>query len=134
MCAPLIGPVSIERYLPEGQIEQVLCDGENYGGMRPCHYEWVKALCDECVAHDVTFVFYGTGRRFVKDGKLYRIEGSGIRSEQGAPFRFELPGKAHRVQAHGRMGVSRPVRRVISAVFRGTLPDLRYETGAQRMQ
>ena len=26
MCAPFIGPVSIDQYLPEGQIEQVLCD------------------------------------------------------------------------------------------------------------
>ena len=102
MCAPFIGPVSIGRYLSEGQIEQVLCDGENYGGARPCHYEWVKALCDECVAYDVTFVFCGTGRRFVKDGKQYRIEGNGIQSEQayrsglsyhGKPIDFKLTGE-----------------------------------------
>ena len=37
MCAPYIGSVSIKEYLPAGQIEQVLCDGENYGGARPCH-------------------------------------------------------------------------------------------------
>lgn len=55
MCAPYIGPVSIRKYLPACQIEQVLCDGENYGGARPCHYEWVKSLRDECVAYDVTF-------------------------------------------------------------------------------
>lgn len=46
MCAPFIGPVSIAEYLPSGQIEQVYCDGENYNGARPCHYEWVKALRD----------------------------------------------------------------------------------------
>ena len=74
MCAPYIGPVSIQKYLPAGQIEQVLCDGENYGGARPCHYEWVKLLRDECEAYNVTFVFCGTGRRFVKDGKLYKLE------------------------------------------------------------
>ena len=77
----------------------VLCDGENYGGARPCHYEWVKALHDTCVAYDVTFVFCGTGRRFVKDGKTYRIEGNGIQSEQayrsglsyqGKPIAFKL--------------------------------------------
>ena len=70
MCAPYIGPVSIRKYLPAGQIEQVLCDGENYGGARPCHYEWVKALRDECLEYNVTFVFCGTGRRFVKDGRV----------------------------------------------------------------
>lgn len=99
MCAPFIGPVNIDKYLPEGQIEQVLCDGENYGGARPCHYEWVKSLHDVCVAYDVTFVFCGTGRRFVKDGKTYRIEGNGIQSEQayrsglsyqGKPIDFKL--------------------------------------------
>ena len=99
MCAPFIGPVSIRDYLPSGQIEQVLCDGENYGGERPCHYEWVKSLRDECAAYDVTFVFCGTGRRFVKDGKLYRIEGSGVQSRQaylsglsyrGKPMDFKL--------------------------------------------
>ena len=99
MCAPFIGPVSIAKYLPSGQIEQVLCDGENYGGARPCHYEWVKSLHDECAAHNITFVFCGTGRTFVKDGKLYRIEGNSIQSEQayksglsfrGKPMDFEL--------------------------------------------
>ena len=99
MCAPLIGPVSIREYLPSGQLEQVLCEGENYGGARVCRYEWVKALRDECVSADVTFVFCGTGRRFLKDGRLYKIEGSGVQSRQafrsglsyaGKPMRFEL--------------------------------------------
>ncbi len=98
MCAPFIGPVSVEKYLQSGQLEQVLCDGENYGGARPCHYEWVKALRDECVAHAVTFVFCGTGRRFVKDGKTYQLEGS-LQSQQawksglsyeGTPIEFKL--------------------------------------------
>ena len=99
MCAPMIGPVSIRDYLKEGQIEQVLCDGENYGGARPCHYEWVKTLSDECREADVTFVFCGTGRRFVKDGKTYSIEGPGVQAQQayrsglsyrGKPIDFQL--------------------------------------------
>ena len=92
MCAPFIGEVSIRDYLPSGQIEQVLCDGENYGGARPCRYEWVKQLHDECKAYHVTFTFCGTGRRFFKDGKLYNLEGS-VQSEQarksGLSFRGE---------------------------------------------
>ena len=99
MCAPFIGPVSIERYLRENQIEQVLCEGENYDGSRPCHYDWVKTLHDECARHNVTFVFLGTGRRFVKDGRLYKIEGNGLQSKQaflsglsfrGKPIEFRL--------------------------------------------
>lgn len=99
MCAPLIGEVSIKRFLASGQIEQVLCDGENYAGARPCHYEWVKRLRDECEQSGVTFVFCGTGRRFVKDGRTYRIGSSELQSRQaylsglsyqGKPIRFNL--------------------------------------------
>ena len=92
MCAPYIGPVSIKKYLPSQQIEQVLCDGENYNGARPCHYEWVKSLRDECVEYNVTFVFCGTGRRFVKDGKLYKLEGS-VPSEQASKSGLSFQGK-----------------------------------------
>ena len=61
MTAPLVGPVDLEKYLPEGQIEQVLCGGENYDGSRPCRYEWVKLLSDQCRVYDVTFDFIETG-------------------------------------------------------------------------
>lgn len=47
MAAPLIGPVDAKRYLATGQFEQVLCDGKNYDGTRPGHYEWVKALSNQ---------------------------------------------------------------------------------------
>ncbi len=92
MCAPFIGPVSIQKYLPTGQIEQVLCDGENYNGARPCHYEWVKALHDECVSYNVTFVFCGTGRCFVKNGRAYKLEGS-IQTEQALKSGLSFQGK-----------------------------------------
>ncbi|MBQ3425531.1 MAG: DUF5131 family protein [Clostridia bacterium] len=92
MCAPFIGAVSIKKYLASGQIEQVLCDGENYGGSRPCHYEWVKALHDECSEYNVTFVFCGTGRCFVKDGRTYHLEGS-VQSEQAYKSGLSFQGK-----------------------------------------
>ncbi len=92
MCAPFIGPVTIASYLQEGQIEQVLCDGENYGGARPCHYEWVKKLHEECKTYNVTFVFCGTGRIFVKDGKTYKIKGS-LQSEQAYKSGLSFRGK-----------------------------------------
>lgn len=92
MCAPFIGPVSIQKYLPTGQIEQVLCDGENYNGARPCHYEWVKALHDECVSYNVTFVFCGTGRCFVKNGRAYKLEGS-MQTEQALKSGLSFQGK-----------------------------------------
>lgn len=92
MCAPFIGPVSMREHLATGQIEQVLCDGENYNGARPCHFEWVKALRDECADANVTFVFCGTGRRFVKDGRTYKLEGR-IQSEQARKSGLSYEGK-----------------------------------------
>ena len=99
MTAPLIGPISIEKYLKEGQIEQVICGGENYDGARPCHYEWVKRLHDECVAADVTFAFIETGNYYVKNGETRFIK-SKIRqtqiayaeglSHKGKPMNFKL--------------------------------------------
>ena len=59
----------------------------------------MRDLRQECVDYDVTFVFCGTGRRFVKDGKLYKIEGNGLQSQQayksglsyrGKPMHFDL--------------------------------------------
>ncbi len=74
MAAPLLGAVSIKKYLEKNQIEQVICGGENYGGSRPCHYEWVKELYDECVGADVTFAFIETGNCYVKNGKTTYIK------------------------------------------------------------
>ena len=93
MCAPLLGPVSIQKFLPAGQIRQVLCDGESYDGARPCHYEWVRALRDECREADVTFVFCTLGSCFVKDGKTYRIKSGRLRSEQAARSGLSFQGE-----------------------------------------
>ena len=73
-CAPLLGPLRIGGYLDSGQIEQVACGGENYGGRRPCNFAWVRELREECVARDITFCFMETGTTFIKDGKEYIIK------------------------------------------------------------
>ena len=98
-CAPLLGPLRIGEYLDSGQIEQVACGGENYGGSRPCDFKWVQELRNDCVARNITFCFMETGTTFVKDGRTYRINSkqqqnlqayrSGM-TWQGRPMRFEL--------------------------------------------
>ena len=117
MCAPFIGPVSIAKYLPYGQIEQVLCDGENYGGARPCHYEWVKALHDECAAYNIIFVFCGTGRRFVKNGKLYRIESNRLQSEQAYKSGLSFRGKSIGYELVDEWGYPIPGDRLYTPYF-----------------
>jgi len=99
MTAPLIGAVDIDGYLSKGQIEQVLCGGENYDGSRPCHYEWVRQLSEQCRRYDVTFNFIETGSVFVKDGRTYHIPNKKVQSQQafrsglsyrGKPIKFDL--------------------------------------------
>lgn len=99
MCAPFIGPISMEKHLAAGQIEQVICGGENYDGARPSHFEWVKNLRAECVAHNITFCFIETGTHFIKDGKHYHIPKKPVQSQmgyksgmnyQGKPIEFDL--------------------------------------------
>ena len=99
MCAPFIGEVRIEEYLAEGQIEQVICGGENYDGSRPCNFDWVKSLRRECEKYNVTFCFIETGSQFIKDGKKYIIPKKSVQSEMafksgmnftGKPIKFRL--------------------------------------------
>lgn len=73
MCAPFIGPVDLGDALATGQIEQVVCGGENYDGARPCHFDWVLSLREQCLCHHVTFAFIETGTCFIKDGRRYTI-------------------------------------------------------------
>lgn len=100
MCAPLIGEIHIERYLAEGQIEQVIAGGENYDGSRICNFDWIKILHNECKAHNVSFSFIETGNKFVKDGRLYTISSKTVQSEmafksgmsfKGREINFKLP-------------------------------------------
>ena len=93
MIAPLIGQINIDRYLRTGKIEQVICGGENYDGSRPCHYEWVKCLYDQCRRYNVTYNFIETGTVFIKDGKQYRIPNKRIQSQQALRSDLNFKGK-----------------------------------------
>ncbi len=84
MCAPFIGVVSIE---------QVMCGGENYDGARPCNFDWVKKLRDECVTHNVTFCFFETGTNFIKDGRQYDIPKKQVQSEMAFKSGVNYAGK-----------------------------------------
>lgn len=98
-CAPLIGEVQLEEYLKTGQITQVGCGGENYDGARICKFEWVQELRRACEAQQVTFHFFETGTRFVKDRKLYIMPNKQLQSQMawksgmnytGKPMQFHL--------------------------------------------
>ncbi len=105
MCAPLIGAVSLQEYLPDGQIEQVICGGENYDGARPCHYEWAQALYRECVQYDVRFTFIETGTVFVKDGRTYFLRDKGLQSRMAHKSMLHHPGRPPRFALHDPLGL-----------------------------
>ena len=86
--APLIGEIDISPALASGQIECVCCGGESFGGERPCRYEWVKRISDDCRRHRVNFAFNSTGTCFEKDGKIYRLEMKDVQAEQAFKSRL----------------------------------------------
>ena len=80
--APLIGALDLTPALESGQIETVCCGGESFGGERPCRYEWVKKISDDCRRYKVNFAFNSTGTRFEKDGRTYHLEMKDVQSSQ----------------------------------------------------
>ena len=108
MCAPFIGAVSIEKYLGDGQIEQVICGGENYGGARPCNFDWVKSLRAECVSRNITFCFIETGTVFIKDGKRYNIPKKLVQAEMAAKSQMNFVGKPIEWNLTDRWGIPIP--------------------------
>lgn len=83
VAAPLLEEINIEKYLKIGGISNVSASGENYAGARPCDYQWIKNLYDQCVKSDVAFEFFLTGTNFIKDGKHYYIPKKKQREQAG---------------------------------------------------
>lgn len=72
ICAPLLEPIDLSSYLSK-QIQEVSVGGESGTEARPCDFDWVLDLRDQCIAHHIPFRFHQTGARLIKDGRLYRI-------------------------------------------------------------
>lgn len=70
--APLLGPIHLLPYL-DNTIEEVSVGGESGVNARPCHYEWILDIRQQCIEKRVPFRFHQTGAYFVKDGRTYRI-------------------------------------------------------------
>jgi protein gp37 len=104
MTAPLIGQISIDKYLESGQIEQVIAGGENYDGARSCNFDWIKSLRQQCEKHNVTFCFIETGTNFIKDGKTYRIPKKMVQTEMALKSAVNFTGKAIEFHLKDQMG------------------------------
>lgn len=70
--SPLIGPVDLSPYL-DSTIEEVSVGGESGVDARPCSFDWILQLRQQCVEKEIPFRFHQTGAKLIKDGKIYRI-------------------------------------------------------------
>ena len=108
MCAPFLGPVEISSYLSTGQIQQVVCGGENYDGARPCDYDWVKSLRAQCEREQVTFCFIETGTVFCKDGKRYHLPSKSLQSRMAQKSGISYSGKPNQWKLTDPLGIPIP--------------------------
>ncbi|MBQ9112471.1 MAG: DUF5131 family protein [Clostridia bacterium] len=72
ICEPFLEAIDLSEYLSPA-ISEVSVGGESGLEARPCRYEWVLGIREQCVAAGVSFTFRQTGARFIKDGRLYLI-------------------------------------------------------------
>lgn len=70
--SPLIEKIDISQYL-DSSIEEVSVGGESGMESRPCDYDWILSIREQCVEKNIPFRFHQTGARFIKNGKLYQI-------------------------------------------------------------
>lgn len=89
--SPQIGMVDVSTYLDE-TIEEVSTGGESGVHARPCYYDWVLSLREQCIAKNIPFRFHQTGAYLIKDGHQYRI-----------PRRYQLS-QAHKANIDFRIG------------------------------
>lgn len=72
ICEPLLSPIDLTPFLCD-EIEEVSVGGESGKNARPCNYDWVKDIANQCKNAGIPFSFHQTGENFVKDGKTYII-------------------------------------------------------------
>ena len=71
--SPMLERIDISAFLGDS-IEDVSVGGESGVSARPCNYDWILDLRQQCVEKNVPFRFHQTGAHFIKDRKLYNIK------------------------------------------------------------
>ena len=72
ICEPLLSRINFGDMLQNG-IQKVIVGGESGEQARPCRYEWVLEIREQCRCAGVPFSFKQTGAHFVKDGVHYTV-------------------------------------------------------------
>lgn len=74
ICEPLLERIDLRHHDIGSWVEQVVVGGESGYYARPCYYDWVLELRQICIAQKISFWFKQTGAKFIKDGRLYKID------------------------------------------------------------
>lgn len=72
ICEPLLESIDFHGQL-SSWCEKVIVGGESGPQARPCHYEWILAIREQCLQARVPFYFKQTGANFHKEGIAYQI-------------------------------------------------------------
>lgn len=91
IASPLLERIDISSYL-DSSIEEVSVGGESGVGARPCDYDWILDLREQCITKEIPFRFHQTGAYFIKDGRNYRI------------YRKDQLSQAHKANIDYRIG------------------------------
>ena len=71
--SPMLERVDVRNLLKSGKIKEVCVSGENYANARVLNFDWVLDLWHQTKACNVKFYFYHTGKKLLKDGRVYII-------------------------------------------------------------
>lgn len=94
-CAPLLSDIDLNEVLSTGEIELVMCGGENYGpNTRICDYKWVKHISEQCRKYNITFSFIETGTKWIdKNGNLITMPSKIVESKEAYRTGLGFKGK-----------------------------------------
>jgi protein gp37 len=70
-CTPLLSNINLAPYLHG--IEHVTAGGESSKDARPCNYNWVLNIRNQCKKAGISFWFKNTGSKIIKSGVLYKV-------------------------------------------------------------
>ena len=89
--APIIGPIDVGEMLSRGGIDAVYVGGEYCSkGARPCDFEWVKGIREECVKYGTTFIWRNTGTYLLCDREVSRTQMESYYSAHQVKNYFDL--------------------------------------------
>ena len=94
VCEPLLTKIDLSPWLSPAY-SQLICGGESGIAARPCDYDWILSLREQCAAARVSFHFKQTGALFLKGGRAYRIPRP-EQHRQARPAGIDLSFPAHR--------------------------------------